>query len=194
MSGASVLPKGVAMKKQALNYSQHYETLVALVTYLAICEINDNAQQRRDNATTEELAKYIGLETEEIKMVLNGFKGLFRRSIVEHPIDKKYEKQYRYTLQLRYARRIYTDDPMPAEWGSPLSNEDLFTLLSFITNKVREEQENERQIRANHVMMLREEKESERQIKANRITMIGIWAVATMSLLSIIVQLIIAQL
>jgi hypothetical protein len=55
--------------------------------------------------------------------------------------------------------------------GEALSNEELFALLEFISNKVREEQENERQARG------------------NRVTMIGVWIAAALSLVSIIVSL-----
>jgi hypothetical protein len=102
--------------------------------------------------------------------VLDGFKGLFRRSEGTHS-TADYGLQHKYSLQLRYARRKYVDDKV-VNVGEALSNEELFALLEFITNKVREEQENERLSRS------------------NRLTMIGVWIAAVMSVLSALISLI----
>ena len=167
------------MKEQPSAYSHHFETLVALVTFLATCEIHDNAQQQRDNATAAELVRWLELDTAEVKTVLDEFNGLFRKSIDVHLTGQ--EKDHRYALVLRYARRKYFDDSQP-RWGNPLSNEELFHLLSFIGNKVREEQENQR-------MRTREEEESKRQKNANRVTIFGIGLTFLTSLLSLLVLL-----
>jgi hypothetical protein len=71
---------------------------------------------------------------------------------------------------LRYARRKYVDGKV-INVGEALTNEELFSLLEFVTNKVKEEQENERQARS------------------NKITMVGVWIAAALSLTSTIVIL-----
>jgi hypothetical protein len=152
------------MSDPTLNYTTHFETLVALVTHLAVVG-GDEA----DAANAPKLAKRLRLNEQEVEYVLDNFHGLFRRSEMQYP-TKNYGQQYKYTLQLRYARRKYVDGQV-ANVGEALSNEELFALLEFISNKVREEQENER------------------QAKGNRVTMIGVWIAAALSLASIIVSL-----
>lgn len=121
----------------------------------------------RDTATASELAEYIGLDEQEVRTVLDGFNGILRRS------GKQYETreqglQYRYTLQLRYARLKYVDGHI-AERGDPLSNDDLFGLLGFVTNRVEQEQENER------------------HATSSRITILGVWIAGTASIMAAIV-------
>ena len=159
------------MKEQAPTYSQHSETLLALVTFLATCEIHDNDQERRDNASAQELSVWLSLELPEVETVLDGFHGLFRKSQTLHPTGTTVkELDYRYVLVLRYARRKYFGTGKP-EWGSPLSNEELIQLLSFVGDKVRDEQE------------------SKRHAKANMITLIAIAITFVTSLLSLFVGL-----
>jgi hypothetical protein len=152
------------MSEPKLNYTAHFETLVALVTNLAVVG-GDEA----DAANAPRLAKRLGLNKQEVKYVLDNFYGIFRRSEIEYPTHD-YGSQHRYTLQLRYARRRYVGGKL-VNVGEALTNDELFALLEFITNKVREEQENERQARG------------------NRVTMIGVWVAAALSLASIIVSL-----
>ncbi len=80
------------MSKKALSYSQHFETLVALVTHLAVVG-GDEA----DAANAPKLAACLGLDEPEVIMVLEGFKGLFRRTQERYP-SKNYGLQYKYTL------------------------------------------------------------------------------------------------
>jgi hypothetical protein len=140
------------MKKQPPKYSDHRETLVALVTYLAKCQNDDEVQKKRDDATLVELTKRLGLDRSEINTVLDQFKGLFRKSIEEHHTDK--ENDYRYALLLRYAQRTYVDDAPQPEWASPLSNQELMQLLSFIESQSREEEESKRQMRGNWITVI----------------------------------------
>jgi hypothetical protein len=150
-------------KKPNLYYSEHYETLVALVTHLG-AKGGDEA----DAANPIDMAKRLGLDEAEVENVLDNFKGLFRKS--ENPYPSEHGPQHRYMLQLRYARRKYVNGKV-INVGEALSNGELFSLLEFVTNKVREEQENERQARS------------------NKITMIGVWIAAALSLASTIVSL-----
>jgi|GEM_PF-4212271 len=168
------------MINQALSYSDHFETIVALVTYLAVCEIDDNAQEKRDNVTVGEVAERLDLNKSEVELVLKGYKGLFRKSEEDYP-TKNHGKQYRYSLLLRYAQRPYIDG-RPESWGPRLTNKELFSLLGFIANKVREEQENER-------IRTREMEESKRQRITNLITLLGIAATLALSLAALIINL-----
>ncbi|GAB4227826.1 MAG: hypothetical protein Kow00121_56600 [Elainellaceae cyanobacterium] len=152
------------VQKNTLSYSQHFETLVALVTHLAVVG-GDEA----DAANAPKLAERLGLDEQEVITVLDNFKGLFRKT-QERYQSKNYGLQYKYTLQLRYARRKYVDGKV-ANVGEALTNEELFSLLTFITNKVNEEQE------------------TARQARENKITMIGVWVAAILSLVSTIVSL-----
>jgi len=152
------------MVNSQLSYSQHFETLVALVTHLAV-----TGGDEADAANAPKLADRLGLDKDEVMTVLDGFKGIFRRTQDQYKTSN-YGLQHKYTLQLRYARRKYVEGKV-VNVGEAITNEELFSLLDFITNKVREEQENERQSRS------------------NRVTMIGVWLAAAMSLISVLVTL-----
>jgi hypothetical protein len=153
----------MAQKNPRHSYNEHYETLVALVTHLG-AKGGDEA----DAANARNLARRLGLDESEVLDVLDSFRGLFRRTENQYPSE--HGLQYRYTLQLRYARRKYVDGKV-INVGEALTNEELFSLLEFVTNKVKEEQENERQARS------------------NKITMVGVWIAAALSLTSTIVIL-----
>jgi hypothetical protein len=177
------------MKEQPPEYSRYYETLVALVKFLALCKIDYSPQEKRDDATGEELARLLSLDLSDVTTVLDKFKGLFRKTIEplptgEEPPPTGEEKAHRYALVLRYAHREYFKAKPPPKpvMGEPLSNEVLFSLLTFIGNKVREEQENQR-------IRTREEEESKRRKTTNLITGFGIVATFLISLLSLIVAL-----
>ena len=74
-------------------YSDHLETLVALVQHLAMTE----RKSKRPSA----LANALSLDPEEVKLVLENFKGLFRKSRT----TSDETQEHFFTLQLRYARR-----------------------------------------------------------------------------------------
>jgi hypothetical protein len=150
------------MIRQETFYSTHFETIVALTTYLAVSESGEI-----DSANAFRLAKQLGLQLEDVQLVLDNATGIFRKSIKEyHTRDFGY--QHNYTLQLRYARRIYEGGSI-SNIGDTLSNEELFSLLNFIMSKVREEQE------------------TKRQQSNNLITMIAAILAALLSLISLIV-------
>jgi hypothetical protein len=154
------------MQTRTLNYREHEDAIVSLVTYLGVHEGKDG----RDTATPTELAGYLGLDESEVTTVLDGFRSIFRRSQKAYGTRKNGD-QYRYTLHLRYARRKYINGHL-AERGEPLSNDDLFGLLDYITNRINEEHENER------------------HAKSSRNTMIGVWVAGTMSLLAAVLGLV----
>ena len=112
-------------------YSDHLDTLVALATNLAMTEYKAR--------TPSKLAKTLSLNESEVLLVLENFKGLFRKSRKK----KSDSGEHYYTLQLRYARRHLEkddedeDDPEPRE---PLESIYLATLLNFITNQADHEQ------------------------------------------------------
>lgn len=129
------------MKDKTVRYSDHYELIVALVTYLAVCNRNVKKYNKTiDNATAGWLADYLGFrdQADEVEFVLDNFKSIFRKSM------QQYDGYYRYSLLLRYSHRAYTDTNDP-DVSEPLPNEELFSLLNFISNKVNIEQEEKRQ-------------------------------------------------
>jgi hypothetical protein len=148
------------MPREAISYVEHEDAIISLVSYLGAHEGRDG----RDTATPTELAGYLDLDENEVRTVLDGFKGIFRKS--QKPYNtREHGSQYRYTLHLRYARRKYVDGQI-VERGEPLSNDDLFGLLNFITNRIVQEHENER------------------HAKNARNTLVGVWVAGTMSLLA----------
>ena len=142
-------------------YSDHLETLIALVTNLAMT--------RYKSRTPGALAKYLALDYDEVLYVLRNFKGLFRESITVTDNGERY-----YTLQLRYARR-WLEDETPeddnSELREPLEADYLSTLLSFISEMVANEQA------------------SARQHSENRITFIGAWIAAIAAIAAAVITL-----
>jgi|APSaa5957512622_1039677.scaffolds.fasta_scaffold84456_2 hypothetical protein len=129
-------------KKASLNYSEHYEIIVALVTYLAVCNRKTEDKKKIiDNATAWWLAQHLGLkdQEDEVRTVLAGHKNLFRESLNDYG-----KKGHRYSLLLRYSHRPY-DSEGAQDVSDPLSNEELFSLLNFISNQVSIEQAENRQ-------------------------------------------------
>ena len=115
-------------------YSEHQETLIALVTHLAMTEWSAR--------TPANLAKAISIESSEITKVLSEFKGLFRKS------KKKSKKtgDHFYTLQIRHAKQWLgeADDENEDEDDKkpPLESEILTKLLDFVISKAAEERTN----------------------------------------------------
>jgi len=151
-----------------MSYSDNLETLVALVTHLAMTKFRSR--------TPGNLAKYLGLKEAKVLDVLETFKGLFRKSITK--LD---DGQHYYTLQLRYARRWLqeddkrhvdydseTDEPDPRE---PLEPEHLSALLSFITDMVEQEQA------------------TKRQKSSNRAALAGAWTAAAIAFVAAVISL-----
>ncbi len=143
-------------------YSNHLETLIALVTNLAMT--------RHRSRTPRALAKYLSLDYGQVLYVLTSFKGLFRESIAVTDNGEHY-----YTLQLRYARR-WLEDEAPEDDNSaleePLEADYLSTLLNFISGMIANEQA------------------SARQYSENRAALIGAWVAAIAAIVAAIVILI----
>jgi hypothetical protein len=145
---------------QQNKFSDHLDTLVALVTYLAMT--------RHKSRTPKRLARELSLDPDKVIYVLENFKGLFRKS--QRKTDDSDEHYY--SLQLRYARRWIEegagddeDDPDPK---APLEAEYLSTLLSFISSQAEQEQA------------------YRRQKSSNIATMIGAWIAAFAAILAAI--------
>ncbi|MBT1120890.1 hypothetical protein ACYCFL_19450 [Stutzerimonas nitrititolerans] len=114
------------MKKP--RYSDNLETLIALVTHLAM---TDWATRSPPN-----LAKALSIDQSEIERVLESFKGLFRKS---KNTSKKTGAHF-YALQLRHARQWLQDDEENEESKRPpLEQEYLSMLLDFISHRAQEE-------------------------------------------------------
>ena len=117
---------------EELKYADHYEIIIALVTYLALCNrFSERFDKTIDNATAGWLAQYLGFEeqAQEVDFVLENYKSLFRRS------TRAYEGHYRYSLLLRYSLRTYTGR-QSQDVSEPLSNDELFSLLEFISKSL----------------------------------------------------------
>lgn len=127
------------MEDETLRYADHYDIIVALVTYLALCNHGaDPTDKSSDNANADWLAETLGLPEAEVTLVLENYKSLFRRS------QEPYKGKYRYTLLLRYSHRNY-QRPGGTEFSAPLADEELFALLAFVSNKVAMEQAEQQQ-------------------------------------------------
>ena len=115
---------------KSLSYSKHLETLIALITHLAVTDWLMR--------TPPNLAKALSIEEKEIENTLESFKSLFRKSV------KKSTKTgaHFYSLQLRYAQqwREETDDDEDIR-KSPLNPKYLIALLEFASDKARQESE-----------------------------------------------------
>ncbi|HEX6612342.1 MAG TPA: hypothetical protein VF022_00555 [Rhodanobacteraceae bacterium] len=87
--------------------------------------------------TPPNLSKALSIDESEIEQVLDGYKGLFRKS---KKVSKKTGKHF-YTLQIRYARQ-WLEERLEDDEGEkkpPLEAEYLTTLLNFVTHKAAEE-------------------------------------------------------
>ncbi|QDO82391.1 hypothetical protein FM037_02960 [Shewanella psychropiezotolerans] len=113
-------------------YSDHQESLIALVTHLAMT--NWSAR------TPTNLEKALSINKSEIEVVLSSFKGLFRKS-------KKKSKRtddYFYSLQIRHAKQWLneTDDEDEDSRKPPLETEHLTKLLDLVISKAADERRN----------------------------------------------------
>ncbi|MCP4330461.1 MAG: hypothetical protein GY791_18720 [Alphaproteobacteria bacterium] len=109
-------------------YSRHLETIIALVSYLAITSSKSR--------TAVLMANDLGLEAGEVKTVVETFKALFR----EAP-DPQGGPPY-YTLHLRYAMRSQDGKDVEGEAEKsrePISDAKLDSLLRFVVHKSEQE-------------------------------------------------------
>jgi hypothetical protein len=110
-------------------YTRHFDTLVALVTYLS----STNSESR----TVPSMAEDLALETAEVRDVLTTFPAFFRQSPKTNSAGERF-----YTVHLRYARRY--DKQGERVDTKPLTPEELTTLLDLISKMVAQEYETSR--------------------------------------------------
>jgi transcriptional antiterminator len=129
------------MCKKSNKYVDHFDTLVALVSYMALMD--------HTSRTPSLLSKYLSLKEIEVEFVLKNFKGLFRESIsTASNSDEKF-----YCLQIRYATRHAGDNDDEVE-TIPLKAEYLNTLLEFVSKMVDIEKTTERQAISNLITLI----------------------------------------
>jgi hypothetical protein len=105
-------------------YTGNFDTLVALVTYLASTEFRSR--------TIPPMAMDLGLDPEEVKAVLQKFTGFFRKS------RNAEGGEHSYTLHLRFARRRLEGGVISSDTLKP---EEFATLLELISKMVANENE-----------------------------------------------------
>lgn len=110
------------------SYSRHLETLMAVVTHLAVHKWS--IRQPRG------IAKDLSIDEADVRDVLDTFKGLFRRSI---KTSDDHGAPF-YSLHLRFARQ--GSDENQQQDKAPLESEYLIPLLEFISENAREERKN----------------------------------------------------
>jgi hypothetical protein len=116
--------------KQIVKYSDHQETLIALVTHLAMTDYSSR--------TPTHLSKALSIDAEEIRIVLEKYKSLFRRSLRKSPDSG----DFYYSLQIRYAKQWLIESEPEESKKPPLEPEYLTKLLDFIISKSSEERSN----------------------------------------------------
>lgn len=130
------------MNKNSMKYSDHFETIVALISNMALMTFTSR--------TPSKLAKFLALDSDEVNFVLKNFKGIFRESIRTSPdSNEKY-----YCLQIRFATRKQEEDENTDADVIQLKAEYLNTLLEFVTKMVEGEKASERQTSINVVTLL----------------------------------------
>jgi hypothetical protein len=109
----------------APNYAKHYETLMAVVTHLAV---NKWALRQPQG-----IANDLSIDVDAVKTVLKTFKSLFRESTKK---SKDHGDHY-YSLHLRHSRQV--DGEANEVERAPLDTEYFFPLLDYISKKSMQE-------------------------------------------------------
>jgi hypothetical protein len=110
-----------------LSYDKHYETLMAVVTHLAV---NKWALRQPQG-----IAKDLSIDVNSVRIVLKTFKSLFRESSK----SSEDHSDHFYSLHLRHARQSI--DEQTKEERAPLDAQYFFPLLDFIsTRSIQESQ------------------------------------------------------
>jgi hypothetical protein len=115
-----------------------------------------------DTAPAWEIAARMNLDEARVEAVLEEFKELFRKSNEPQSRDRQSRGLvHDYSLVLRYSRRLYKNNNPVAQqtefgevWTLPLNHQELFGLLGFITDRVRDEQERQRTAQSNRTVMV----------------------------------------
>lgn len=107
-------------------YSDHLDTIIALITHLAYSEYKAR--------TPPNLAKALSIDEQKVTFVLEHFKSLFRKS----PGVSKKTGAHFYALQLRHARRWIeeaNEDDVEDKKDAPLDAASVNALLDFVVKK-----------------------------------------------------------
>lgn len=107
------------------NYAKHYETLMAVVTHLAV---NKWALRQPQG-----IAKDLSIELESVRTVLRTFKSLFRESAKK----SRDHGDHFYSLHLRHSKQA-ADDSNDVERAA-LDADYFFPLLDYISKKSMQE-------------------------------------------------------
>jgi hypothetical protein len=111
-----------------LNYAKHYETLMAVVTHLAV---NKWALRQPQG-----IAKDLSIDVKSVRTVLNTFKSLFRESVKK----SSDHGDHFYSLHLRHSKQAADDTEVER---AALDAEYFFPLLDYISKKsIQETQQN----------------------------------------------------
>ncbi len=104
------------------NYSKDMDYLLALITHLALTKYLSRSPKY--------LSIFLGLNENKVEQVLNNYSGIFRKS------QNKGETsgQFLFTLHSRYALRGQTTAESEELERDPLSDEQLSSLITFISN------------------------------------------------------------
>ena len=112
-----------------MKYSESQDCLTALVSHLAL-----TAYKSR---TPPYIADNISIPEEDVRRVLDGFPGIFRKSKTTSSANEHF-----YTLQIRYALRgKQYDDKTGEDVGTPLEIGHVISLLEFIAGQAHQEQD-----------------------------------------------------
>ncbi|MGJ5151636.1 MULTISPECIES: hypothetical protein [unclassified Bradyrhizobium] len=110
---------------QRPDYAANYETLMAVVTHLAV-----NKWPARQ---PKGIAKDLSIENvDAVRGVLRTFKGLFRES---RGVSRDHGEPL-YSLHLRHSRFVVADEEQERP---PLNTEDLFALLRLVSEKAAQQ-------------------------------------------------------
>ena len=122
-------------------YSDHVDILIAAIQYLG--------RSRPWARTPSFMANELGLDTEQLKGVFNGFPGIFRRS--RQPAKHTNGAEYYYSLQARYAQRPDYSKSDRETKINPLTPEEIATLLNFVLDAVRLEHDRKHVLQTNAI-------------------------------------------
>jgi hypothetical protein len=107
------------------DYAKHYETLMAVITHLAV--------NRWPARQPKGIAKDLSIEdVDAVRVVLKTFKGLFRES---RGLSKDHGEPL-YSLHLRHSRFAVADADQERP---PLDPDDMFSLLRLVSEKATQQ-------------------------------------------------------
>jgi hypothetical protein len=162
------------MKTNQTPYSDNFDALIALVTHLS--------STPRKSRRIPRLAHDLGLSEDQVRAVLEGFKGLFRKS---HTTDEA--GQHFYTVQLRFARRgLEGGEEGENSVNEPLSSSELSSLIDLILEMVSREQERSNLLAEQQNQLWRLSQDIEARARVQQIATLGTLVAAVIAALAAI--------